>query len=121
VAGSGAFANGVVVGLGSRSASTKEDIEVEASAALDDHGRAWRWSAMVKQAADGGERSRAEKEAKREWRTLPCAHAQGDKATTTRGLDTIGGDRPCGGRGWDQASVAPVEARFGPWPVGLAR
>jgi hypothetical protein len=44
VAGSGAFADGVVVGLGSRSASTEEDIKVEASAALDDHGWAWWWS-----------------------------------------------------------------------------
>jgi hypothetical protein len=48
---SGAFADSVAIGLGSRSASTEEDDEAEASAALDDHGKAWQWSTTVKQAA----------------------------------------------------------------------
>jgi hypothetical protein len=40
-AGSGAFAGGVAIGLDSRLTSTEEDIETEASTALDGHGRAW--------------------------------------------------------------------------------
>jgi hypothetical protein len=72
--GSRAFAGGVAVGLGLRSVSTEEDIEAHASAALDGHRRAWRWSATTKQATDGGEWSRGEggcEEAKWERRTLP--------------------------------------------------
>jgi hypothetical protein len=52
---SGAFADCVAIGLGSRSMSTEVDVEVEASAALDSHGRAWWWSAMAKHAMDDGE------------------------------------------------------------------
>jgi hypothetical protein len=81
-AGSGACASGVAVGLGLRSTSSEEDVEVETSAALDNHGMAWWWSATAKQAADGGEWSKAEsacEEAKREWRTLSGAHARGDR------------------------------------------
>jgi hypothetical protein len=51
---------------------------------------------MAKQVVDSGEQSRAESvrdEAKREQRTLPCAHAQGDKAITACGSATTDGDR----------------------------
>jgi hypothetical protein len=56
-AGSGAFASDVAVDLGSLSASTEEDVEVEASAVLDGHGMVWRWLAMARQAMDGGAES----------------------------------------------------------------
>jgi hypothetical protein len=52
-AGSEAFADGVAVSLGSRSASTEVDVEAEALAALDSLGRAWRWMATAKHVADG--------------------------------------------------------------------
>jgi hypothetical protein len=45
------FSCGVAVSLGSRSTSTKEDAEVEASTALDSPMRAWQWPATAKQVA----------------------------------------------------------------------
>jgi hypothetical protein len=88
VAGSGAFVGGVAISLVSRSTSTEEDIEAEASAALDGHRRAWRWSVSVKQVADGRAESTRE-EVKSEWRTLPLG-----TGTWIRPLTHVGQRRP---------------------------
>jgi hypothetical protein len=78
--GSGAFARDVAIGLGSPSVSTEEDVEAEASAALEGHGRAWWRSMIVKQAID----RRAESMNKERGR---------DNVAHPRGVAVTGGDR----------------------------
>jgi hypothetical protein len=93
--GSGAFARDVAIGLGSPSASTEEDVEVEASAALEGHGRAWWRSMIVKQAIDrraesmNKERGRGGK--KEVGELSLCAHTR-DNVAHPRGVAVTGGD-----------------------------